>query len=545
MDCQWRWILFSFPLIPCSLVDSVQNTRAARTSLGITKSNLCRTIPRLFGRVRYETDLGPSSFANSPVTLIILAHNHLSSTRSVPAMDLKSTGLAILATLLILIFAHNDGKRADAIVVNTKIDRIIDLSSQLVKITERIHLSEIPESYTVKIDPKHKERLAFIEASIDKQTINLLDKLDGSYEADLRNVNSKQPLVVVTVYTQLLEPYPAEINQNERQLVRYQGSQVTLSPYLTKTITTKIKLPQSSRLESFTKASKMTTGSNKLVYGPLQEVQPDTAEPLTIHFENNNPFVAVKNLARTIELSPWAGSINVINEVKVEHVGAKLKGPFSRFDYQRDHTNGISSVRNFLAELPKASRHIYFRDGIGNISTSNVRTTSTKTIVAIKPRFPLFGGWVTDFYLGYAVPMSDFVNEPVSGNNFRLSIPFSDILYENMFIENALVKVILPSGASNVEVKNHLGFERLADEINYSYLDVVGRPVVVLKKKNIVAQHLESSPLVIRYDYSKVYMLQEPILLMAVAVGIFLLSVIYSKLSPKGQRSIPNKLKPE
>lgn len=453
----------------------------------------------------------------------------------------------VLITSLLVFMVRNDLRccSVDAILVNNKIDRIIDLSSQIVKITERFHLSEIPDYYTIKLDPAHKKHLAYIEATIDGQSVSLLDKSDGSFEADLRNRNTKQPLVVISVYTKLLQPYPAEIKQDERQLVRYQGSQTTLSPYLTKTITTKFKLPNASRLESFTKATKMTTGTNKLIYGPFQDVQPNSAEPVSIHFENNNPFVAIKHLTRTVELSPWSRSINIANEVKVEHVGARLKGPFSRFEFQRDHGNGISSVRNFIAELPRLSNNIYFRDGIGNISTSTIKVTSTKTIVGIKPRFPLFGGWFTDFNLGYSVPMNEFVNEPVAGNNFRLSIPFADVLYDNMFVEDATLKVIFPSGTSNIDVKNQIGFERLIDGLSYSYLDVVGRPVVVLKKTNLVTQHLEGKPLVIRYDYSKIYMLQEPLLLVAVAVGILMLGAIYSKLSHKGIKSNQSKLKPE
>lgn len=431
-------------------------------------------------------------------------------------------------TLLLFISTY---LRVDA-VVNSKIDRIIDLSSQLVKVTERIYIEDQNLGlYIINVDPSHKENLAYIDATINGQTVDLVDKLDGSFETNLKGQNNKQPLIVTSVFTKLLEPYPAEILQNERQLVRYQGLQTTLSPYLTKTITTKIKLPQSSRLESFTKASKMTTGTNKLTYGPFKDVQPNHREPLTIHYENNTPFVSVVHLSRTVELSPWARSVNVVNEVKVEHIGAKLKGPFSRFEYQRDHSNGVSSVRNFAAELPKPASNIYFRDGIGNISTSNVRATNTKTIVGIKPRFPLFGGWGTFFNLGYKVPINDFVNEPVSGNNYRLSFPFAEILYENMFIEDATVKIILPAGANNIDVKGSITFDRSIDGKSYSYLDVIGRPVVTLKKTNVVAQHLEGKPLVIRYNYSKLYMLQEPILLVVAAIGTFILAAIYSKLS--------------
>lgn len=444
------------------------------------------------------------------------------------------TFIVVLVTLL------DFATTTDAI-VNNRIDRIIDLSSQLVKITERIHIEENVGLYKYVLQPSHKSRLAYINAVIDGQSLNLIEKSDGSYEVDLTGKIAK-PLVVTSVFTRLLQPYPAEIRQSDRQLVRYQGLQTTLSPYLTKTIITKIKLPQGARLESFTKSPKMTTGTNKLTYGPFKDLQPNQAEELAVHYENNSPFVAVTNLLRNVEVSPWAQSINIVNQIKVAHVGAKLKGPFSRIDYQRDHSNGISSVRNFAVQLPKTSRDIFYRDGIGNISTSHVRHTSTHTVVAIKPRFPLFGGWVTDFILGYRVPIGSFLNEPVSGNNYRLSIPFVDILYDNMFIEEAIVRVILPAGASDIEVKGTIDFERLDDERNYSYLDIIGRPVVVLKKNSVVEQHLDGKPLVIRYNYSKLYMAQEPLLLLAAAIGTLIVTALYSKMGSKGS-STHNKLK--
>ena len=51
--------------------------------------------------------------------------------------------------------------------------------------------------------------------------------------------------------------------------------------------------------------------------------------PLTVHYENNNPFLVVSRIERTIELSMW-GNIAVEETVDVRHDGAKLKGSFSR-----------------------------------------------------------------------------------------------------------------------------------------------------------------------------------------------------------------------
>jgi oligosaccharyltransferase complex subunit alpha (ribophorin I) len=50
-------------------------------------------------------------------------------------------------------------------------------------------------------------------------------------------------------------------------------------------------------------------------------------------------------MERLIEVSHW-GNIAVEESVDIEHSGAKLKGPFSRYDYQRSQ-DGYSSVKSF------------------------------------------------------------------------------------------------------------------------------------------------------------------------------------------------------
>lgn len=84
--------------------------------------------------------------------------------------------------------------------------------------------------------------------------------------------------------------------------------------------------------------------------------------------------------------------------------GAKLSGGFSRFDYQtRKHGSG-PSFRSLKATLPAEVDNVYYRDQIGNISTSDMTWIGDKVELELRPRFPLFGGWKTQFYIGYSVP---------------------------------------------------------------------------------------------------------------------------------------------
>lgn len=126
-----------------------------------------------------------------------------------------------------------------------------------------------------------------------------------------------------------------------------------------------------------------------------------------IHYENNTPFLAVTSMTRLIEVSHW-GNIAVEETMDVRHTGAVLKGPFSRYDYQRGQ-DSASSVKSFKMILPASARDVYYRDEIGNISTSHLLELEDSVEVELRPRFPLFGGWKTHYTLGYNVPSYQYL----------------------------------------------------------------------------------------------------------------------------------------
>lgn len=47
---------------------------------------------------------------------------------------------------------------------------------------------------------------------------------------------------------------------------------------------------------------------------------------------------------------------------------------------------------------------IYYRDNIGNVSTSTVRHRLGGVDLSLLTRFPLYGGWKTSWYQGYNLP---------------------------------------------------------------------------------------------------------------------------------------------
>ena len=165
---------------------------------------------------------------------------------------------------------------------------------------------------------------------------------------------------VETVYSKYLVPFPEEITQKDKQLVKFVGSHYLYSPYKVLKQTNKVIL-SSKNVESFTKLKPSSQSDNILSFGPYENIEPLTLSELTVHYENNSPFLTITKMERTIEVSHW-GNIAVEEHIEILHTGAKLKGSFSRFDYQREPNSGLNSIKNFKTILPASARDVYYRD---------------------------------------------------------------------------------------------------------------------------------------------------------------------------------------
>ncbi|OWK02608.1 RPN1 [Cervus elaphus hippelaphus] len=193
-------------------------------------------------------------------------------------------------------------------------------------------------------------------------------------------------------------------------------------------------------------------------------------------------------MARVIEVSHW-GNIAVEENVDLKHTGAVLKGPFSRYDYQRQPDSGVSSVRSFKTILPAAAQDVYYRDEIGNVSTSHLLILDDSVEMEIRPRFPLFGGWKTHYIVGYNLPSYEYLYN--LGDQYALKMRLVDHVFDEQVIDSLTVKIILPEGAKNIQVDSPYEVSRGPDELHHTYLDTFGRPVIVAHKKNLVEQHIQ------------------------------------------------------
>jgi oligosaccharyltransferase complex subunit alpha (ribophorin I) len=116
------------------------------------------------------------------------------------------------------------------------------------------------------------------------------------------------------------------------------------------------------------------------------------------------------------------------------------------------------SFRSLVAYLPSQSSNIYYRDQIGNISTSDIRVNreNNDLELEIQTRFPMFGGWQTQFYIGYSIPTELAVFRSADNNQYTLKVDFFTV-FRDVWVEDMEIKVVLPEGCSNVKV--HLPYD--------------------------------------------------------------------------------------
>ena len=85
---------------------------------------------------------------------------------------------------------------------------------------------------------------------------------------------------------------------------------------------------------------------------------------------------------------------------------------------------------------------------------------------------------------------------------------------------------MLPEGCLDIQVDLPFAVEQ-SWEKKFSYLDTLGRPVLVLKMRNVTPDH--NVPLVVSYRFSSLYQLQEPLLLVLAFFACFCLVIAYSR----------------
>lgn len=410
-------------------------------------------------------------------------------------------------------------RSATGAAVNTEVQRTIDLTSPIVKITVDIKATNVEKEYQIAFPDIQAKQLAFLSVTKKGKLIKTTAPVSANnftyYSVPVSESNVA--LKVVAVFTDILVPFPAEIGQHDNQMVLFSNSHFFCSPYTTQSQKTTLKL-SSSQIESYTKLDPQSARGSTIVFGPYKEIAPMEISPMSVHYVNNKPFAKITTLSREIEVSHW-GNIAIEELYELKHSGAKLRDGFSRFEYMMRRSQDSPTFRNLRALLPIQANNIYYRDQIGNISTSDMRFDESDghLELLIETRFPLFGGWQTQFYIGYSIPTEVGLFTAEDGT-YKLKFDYFT-LFDDVWVEEMETKVVLPEGATNIKVEVPYAVEQ-STSIRFTYLDSQlngGRPVLTLKAKKLVPDHDEK--IVVTYSFDKKRMIVEP----SILVGCYFL----------------------
>lgn len=137
-------------------------------------------------------------------------------------------------------------------------------------------------------------------------------------------------LAIKTAYLDLLEPVPKYIDQDENQFLVWEGSRYLPSAYRTVKQRTRVKLPTSS-VASYTKTtdekdvSDPQVAGSLITYGPYEDEQAGTYDPIYVRYEHSTPIVVVEKLERDIEVSHWGGNLAVEERYTVTNTAARFE----------------------------------------------------------------------------------------------------------------------------------------------------------------------------------------------------------------------------
>merc|ERR1712226_1706220 len=391
--------------------------------------------------------------------------------------------------------------------VNKKVTRKINLEK---------HYTKIDSSVTIlNTGDKPKSRIQLLpDPSLSEELSTFLVYLNGqslwvdpsNWEAQLPNAVENEGTVDLTIeeiYTHTTTPFPTKIKQTQDQFMKYNGNLHHYSPYETKISKISVSMP-STKINSYEPRINGAKRNGRTInYGPFKDLPKNQKIEMNYHFLANIPYLTTHYLLRQIEVSHW-GNVNVRDNADVRNIGAKL-----------------------VAKLPVHAKNVIYRDAIGNISTSSLSHHKDRVNVELRPRTPLFGGWKSEYTLGFNLPSEKALFYSKKDNSkFTLKLKAIDQLYKDQVIDQVEIQIILPEGAQNINVKTPAGYQRAHDEVIFTYLDMhTGRPVIKLRADNLAGKSLDQN-LQVTYNYSRISIIREPLMTICF-FGIFFIFVMF------------------
>ncbi|WVR04659.1 hypothetical protein IAU60_001670 [Kwoniella sp. DSM 27419] len=448
--------------------------------------------------------------------------------------------------------------------VNTAIARTVELGGLTTLVTTQYNVKSTadgPGEYWLALAGEDDEVPAWWEVSVGGKKVDgvrLLDERPPTAAVSLGSLAKDESinLSLTHLLTHSSAPLPAEIEQREQQFLQWK-SNTTYVPswYPADVERIKIRSPHPTILsysqipDTYARDNTLTKSGGTLTLGPLHFVPATlgssnvTQQPFSVHYESKDPVIGIRKLGRIAEVSHWGANLNIQDEVELVNMGPKLKGHFSRLHHQQSKFHASTPpqiLTEFTYKLPPTAHTPYYYDTIGNVSTSHFRAgstprsapsgkgrTSPRTVdgsLELRPRYPLLGGWNYTFTVGYDVPLADVlkVEEAKAGGRKVLAVPFLTAL-QDVVVDDAELKIVLPEGASDVQIYTPFPVDSIEHSTHKTYLDTTGRYAVTLRKARVTEKHAQD--IYVTYHYPLSAQFQKPLAVSTLVGSLFLLGM--------------------
>jgi oligosaccharyltransferase complex subunit alpha (ribophorin I) len=295
--------------------------------------------------------------------------------------------------------------------------------------------------------------------SVGKE-VRLDSVIDNMALFSVQNDLVESPIEVSLVAGNVLRPFPEAVMELELQRVVLSEPLLVPSPYSTLRQKTIVQLPSITQgVEQVSPMNKVQVKDNNIIFGPFTDSYSAKGEKLMLHFGLNRPLVYLELVSKVIDISHLGAAVSVKESIDLRNGGAKNSGEFNRVPYTHLKFSGPKTpftpehtLFEIGAFLGNTVREIHYRDVIGNISSSNARREGSATRVDIRPRFPLQGGWKSEFDIIYTIPGVDALKQGVEDfSKFALAVPLSHG-FSGVFSKSQQVTIVLPSGSSDISV---------------------------------------------------------------------------------------------
>jgi len=437
-----------------------------------------------------------------------------------------------------------------------KVKRTITLQDQVIQAVSRITLKNVGtkplSKFLICFRESARRKVGFVLPEDEDQNKLIHRKLPVENDivtfriSALTAINPDEEFVVKisAVLGNAYEPLPRQKELLERQWLYAEDSIRMCSPYKVHDQVTVVKMRDNKLVSIDPTPNEEKKSEATYTYGPFKDTPANYNEgTIRMHFRNLKHQCYFTNVDREIEVSHW-GNIAVVEKYNLKNGGAELKGHFNRIPFMmkkqeekmygrrrrddRDDSSIIGAMDLLPAVLPRTAHDIDYRDHIGNISSSNARQDHRGYVyVEIKPRYPILGGWTSDYELYYNMPLKGTLKSAQDDSSlYVLNVTFAHS-FPSIYAQKMETRIVLPEGAHDIKLQAP---QLLDSNVTYKYtwLDysLLGRPVLQLTVDNfyIPEKFMLTHKFQVIYRFSKLNMIREPIFL---SLFFFLFFFVY------------------